>query len=78
QAIGKKPILFKMPMNIAVICDIFGCFLNTEAVKSISSDRNINNKKAIDYLGFNETPIDKGIKKEVMLWKKKQMKMKEK
>lgn len=69
KAIGKKPFLISVPSCFGVFCDIFGCFLNTEVVRSLSSDRVVNNKRAVKYLGFKETPIKKGINKEVAQWK---------
>jgi nucleoside-diphosphate-sugar epimerase len=70
EILGKKTIYVKMPKFIGSFCDLFNCFLNSEAIESISSNRIINSDKAIKSLGFKETEIRKGIKVEVEKWKR--------
>jgi nucleoside-diphosphate-sugar epimerase len=70
KAMRKNVLLIRLPKFIGKICDIAGCFLKTEAIESISADRLIISERAKSILKFKETPIDKGIKKEVHLWMK--------
>ena len=68
--LGKSVHKLHIPIFLArfmgFVCDTLSCFLNTEAILSLSSDRHISSKKAKHIGIYNETPINKGIKEVVL------------